>query len=151
MIRIFINDDRIGIPIPVADIDIVERRHAEKVVVEPETLPAASLEMVDVARPESSGKPAMLKRVIDVKPRVVPACVVPNPFAIGVDVGRIGMAGLVGHSVFRRRVLWRPMGALRSVRRKIHTADARVPAQFPVSFASPLSITEGQWAQQECH
>ena len=92
IIGIFVDDDRIGSPQPAGYVRIVERSDAPIVIVEPEPLAVATLEVKYVARSKATGKVAVFKRMVQVKACVVSRDVVADPFTVGVDVRRIGMA-----------------------------------------------------------
>src|ERR1700730_4261483 len=56
VIRVLVDHDVVRIPEPVIDEAVFERGHAEVVAVEPETLPAPSLQPEDVATTEAGGE-----------------------------------------------------------------------------------------------
>src|SRR5215469_9925408 len=89
MIRIVINHDRVGIPIPVGHVGIVERRDREVVSAEPETLTGAALQVERPAKTER--EPAVFEWAILVKTAVIAREVMTHPMSL---VGNIRSAGM---------------------------------------------------------
>ena len=95
MVGIFVDDDVVAVPQPVAAIAQVECAHAEVETAEPEAVGAASGEMPDVAAAEASGEVAVFPGMVETHAGIVAAGLVADPFAVGVDVGSVGVSGLV--------------------------------------------------------
>ncbi len=95
MVGIFIDDDVIAVPEPVAAEANVIRSDTEIEAAEPEAVGAASGEMPDVAAAEAAGKASVLPGMIEVVVGIVGTGVVADPFAVRMDVRRVGMSGLV--------------------------------------------------------
>ena len=139
MVRIFVNDDVVAVPEPIAAEANVIRGYAEIEAAEPETVGTASGEMSDVAAAEAAGKASVLPGMIEVVVRVVAARVMANPFAVRMDVRRVGMSGLVVEVRSRRHRMFnrsRPMGG-----------------DVPDTVADVMTLREGYKAKQEanCH
>ena len=94
VVRIFIDVNRIGIPIPVPNISILERCYAEKVVADREALRAASTQMKNMAGAESQREPAA-RGMIQVEAGVVASRIMPYPVPVVMDVRSFGMPGRV--------------------------------------------------------
>jgi hypothetical protein len=95
VVGIFVNDDVIAVPEPVAAEANVIRSHTEIEAAEPEAVGAASGQMPNVATAEAAGKASVFPGMIKVVVGIVTAGVVSDPFAVGVDVRRVRMSGLV--------------------------------------------------------
>jgi len=91
VVGIFVDYDVVPIPEPVIAKAEVKRRNAEIEAPKPETAWSSSAEVPDVAAAESAGEVAVLPGMIEVVVNVIAAGVVSDPFAVGVDVGSIGM------------------------------------------------------------
>jgi hypothetical protein len=114
VVGIFVDDDVVAIPEPaVAKADVV-RSDAEIEAAEPEAAGTASGQMPYVAGAETAGKVAVLPRMIEVVVGIVGTGIVADPFAVGVNVGGVGMAfvvvemsrGLMGSMHWCRTVSW---------------------------------------------
>jgi hypothetical protein len=93
MIGIFVNHNRIRVPIPVGHIGVVERIDAEVCVIKPEARAIAALHMEYVAGPEAECKASVCVRVIEaIVPLVYPTVVVTGPLAIRMHVGCVRVA-----------------------------------------------------------
>ena len=64
MVRVVIDHNLIGVPEPVGDIVIIERRHGKIETAEPEALAIAALQMEDMTGTESACKAAMFEWMI---------------------------------------------------------------------------------------
>jgi hypothetical protein len=95
VVGVFVDDDVVAVPEPVAAIADVEGADAEVETSEPEAVGAASGEMPDVAAAEASGEVAVFPGMIEVHAGIVTAGVVADPFAVGVNVRRVGMSPFV--------------------------------------------------------
>ena len=105
MVGVFVNDDVVVIPKPVVAESDVIWGDTEVKAAEPETVWASAAEMPDVATAESAGEASVLPGMVEVVVRIVAAGIVANPFAVGVNVWRVGMASLVVEvRVFRGRM-----------------------------------------------
>lgn len=95
VVGVFVNDDWIRVPEPVADVVDVAGEDAEVPAVEPEAVRPAAAQMIHMASSETPGKASVLPRVLDAKARVI-ATGVPDPAVIsGIHVRSIGMAWCV--------------------------------------------------------
>src|SRR5258708_3836958 len=101
MIGIFIDHDLVGVPEPVAAQGKVKRGDAEGEAAKPEAIGTASANAPDVAAAEASGEAAMLSGMIDVEAGVIAPGVVPDPFAVVVDVRSFGVAFAVAIALGR--------------------------------------------------
>ena len=91
MVRIFVDHDVVTVPIPIVAVGQVEIGYAEAKATEPEAAGIASLNAPAVATAESAIEATILPRVIDAKAGVISAAIVSHPFAVAVDVRRLGM------------------------------------------------------------
>ena len=131
MIGIFVDDDVVAIPEPVATVAEVECANAEVETAEPEAVGAASGEMPDVAAAEASGEVAVFPGMIKMHAGIVAAGVVAYPFAVGVDVRRVGVSGLV---VEVRRCWGRMCSRLGTVGRDVSGTAADGSAMLGKSY-----------------
>jgi hypothetical protein len=105
VVGVFVDDDIVAVPEPVAAEADVVGSDVKVEAAKSETIGAAAGEAPDVTAPESAGKVAVLPGMIEVVVRIVAAGIVANPFAVGVNVWRVGMASLVVEvRVFRGRM-----------------------------------------------
>jgi hypothetical protein len=95
MIGIFIDHDRIVIPVPIADIIVIVRRHTEVPAVEPEAIAVSSSKMIFVPAPEAARETAMFPRSIEVIVLIVASGIVSNPSVIVVDMRNLRMTRLI--------------------------------------------------------
>jgi len=91
VIGIFVDHDRIAIPQPVVAEGELERRDAEVVAAEPETLAVSALEPEDMSAPESAREVPVFPRVIQVQPGVHSSHVVPDPSIVRVHMRCVRM------------------------------------------------------------
>lgn len=82
MIRIVVNRDVVALPIPVADVVVVEGCNLKRGILEPKALAVSPFDSKDEAGTEPKREVSLRPGVIDVVPGVVPPCVVTNPRAI---------------------------------------------------------------------
>lgn len=95
VIGVFVDDDIVAIPEPViAEADVVGS-DAKVEAAEPETIGAAPAKVPDVPAPETAGEVPMFPGMVEMIVNVVTAGIVANPFAVGVNVRRVGMASPV--------------------------------------------------------
>ena len=109
VVRVVVDHDLIAIPEPVAAIFDVVRRDTEVKSTEPEARWASAFNVPNMRPAETAGEVPVLPRTIETIMRIVAAGLVPDPFAVGVNMGDIGMAGLVGESaagLSRRFAAW---------------------------------------------
>jgi hypothetical protein len=136
MVWVLIDNDRVAIPEPVADVGIIEWSHAEEKTVKPETLPAAASQVELVLPPKASGKAPVLPRVLEMKTMIVASPVVSDPSAIAMNVGSFRVPWRVGESpvfhfamAFRSATLWyMRCGRGRPMRRNESATDATMLA-----------------------
>jgi hypothetical protein len=95
VIGIFVDDNVVAVPEPAVAVADVKGRDVEIETAEPEAIGAAAGEMPDVAGAEAAGEVAVLPGMIEVIVNVVASGVVADPFAVGVNVRRVGMAGMI--------------------------------------------------------
>ena len=95
VIRVFVDDDLIGIPEPAAAEADVVGRDAEVKAAEPEARRASAGEMPDVAAAKPARKAAMFPGMIEVVVRIIAAGVVTYPLVVCVHVGSFWVSGLV--------------------------------------------------------
>ena len=115
MVGIFIDDDVVAVPEPVAAEADVIGSDAEIEATEPEAVGTAPREMPDVAASEAAGKASVFPGMIEVVMGIVAAGVMADPFAIGMNVRRVRMSGLVVEvtGCWGRMPSWRWSGAVR--------------------------------------
>lgn len=124
VVGIFVDDDLVGIPEPIAAEAEVGRSNAEIEAVEPEAGRAAAGEMPDMAFAEAAGEVAMLPRLIKMVVGIVGARIVADPFAVGVNVRSFGVAGFVGIvGLFGRGLTRRSLHGRGTFFRNIAVAD----------------------------
>jgi hypothetical protein len=92
VIGIVVEHDVIAVPIPVVRVTEVIGCDGEVVAVEPETLRTAAAKAPSVALPETTIVAAVFPQIFPAVALIVPAVIVPNPFAVAVNVRRFGMA-----------------------------------------------------------
>ena len=95
VIRVLVNYDRIGIPEPIAAIVMVGRRNTEIEIGDPEAVSISAGEAEHVTRPETTRESSMLKGMIDVVARIIPAGIVSDPLIIGVNMRRFRVSALI--------------------------------------------------------
>src|ERR1700680_479361 len=96
MVGVIVNNNRIAVPVPVVDVGIIVRSHAEVSAIEPKALAVPTLQVEDVAGSETECKTAVFKRTINVEALVIPPTIVmPDPLAVVMDVRSVGVAGHV--------------------------------------------------------
>ena len=86
MIGIFVNDDGIALPIPIANIVVIIRSYAERETVEPEAIATSAAETEHMATAKTTRKAAMFPRTIHVIVGIIASRVVANPLVIVVNV-----------------------------------------------------------------
>jgi hypothetical protein len=96
VVGIFVDDDLVGAPVPVIAEAVVGGEDAESEATEPEAFAIAAFDAPDVAGAEAAGEVAVRPSMIDMVAGIIFAGVVADPFAVGVDVRGVGMAGFVG-------------------------------------------------------
>lgn len=124
VVGIFVDDDLVGAPIPIAAEAVVGGGDAEGEAAEPEAVAVAAFDAPLMAGAEAASEAAMLKRMIEVIVGVIAAGVMADPRIVGVNVGGFGVALFVGIS---RGFLWcgvllRP-GRRRAVSRNMAVSD----------------------------
>lgn len=111
MIRILVDHDIVGTPIPVVAIAEIIGRNRKIETAEPEAARASAFDSEHMTPTEATGKSPVLPGMMEVVVRVVLPGIVSDPFvAAGMDVRSIGMALLVAvrSSLFlgRAGLLW---------------------------------------------
>jgi hypothetical protein len=114
VIRIFVNHDRIAIPIPIVDVLVVKRRHAKVKVVKEKTFAVSSANTELMSASEPTVESPVFPWVIEVKASIIPTLIMANPLIVVVNVRRLRMARLVAErpvirlsASFRRAVFLR--------------------------------------------
>jgi len=92
VVGIFVNHHVVAVPIPVIGVGKVKRGDAEVEATKPETPRIPTLDAPTMSTAEATLKAAVLPRVVLAKAVIIPPHVVPNPFAVVVDVWGFGMA-----------------------------------------------------------
>src|ERR1700722_4800573 len=125
MVRVVVDHDLVGAPLPVAAEAVVSRGHVKIETAEPEALAVAAFDAPHVALADASGEAAMLPGMIKVVVGIIAAGIVAYPLVVGVNVRSFGVAGPVGifWSLWRCTVLWRPRRS-RTARGDVPSADA---------------------------
>jgi hypothetical protein len=95
VVGIFVDHDVVAVPEPVVAVADVVGSDAEVESAKPETIGSASGEPPDVTAAESAGEASVFPGMIKMVVRVVAASVMADPLSIGVDMGRVGMTGVV--------------------------------------------------------
>jgi len=91
VVGVFVDCDLVGAPVPVVAEAVVGGENAEVETAEPEAFAIAAFNAPDVAAAEAAGEAAMGPRMINMVMDVSTAGVMADPFAVGVDVRRVGM------------------------------------------------------------
>jgi len=132
VVRVFIDNDLIRIPQPLAAVPNVVGRHAEVEPPKPKTPRTASFKVPDMARTESASEVSMLPRVIEVVVRITTARVMSDPSAIAVDVRSIRVAWLIAKiAVFLSRIrITSPLRCVRAGSEKSRSAARRLIVLF---------------------
>lgn len=124
VVGVLVDDDFVGIPEPTITEGDVSGSDAEIEAVEPEAGRTAAGEMPNVAAAKAAGEVTMLPRMIHMILRIIGAGIMADPLAVGVDVRRIGMPGLIGiFGSFRRRAVRSSLGRRRAFTRNVSVAD----------------------------
>jgi hypothetical protein len=98
VVGVLVNYDLVGAPVPIVAEAVVGGEDAEGEAAEPEAFAIAAFDAPDVAAAEAAFEAAVGPGMIDMVVDVSAAGVVADPFAVGMDVGRVGMAFLVVES-----------------------------------------------------
>lgn len=122
VIRVLVDHDLIGAPIPSIAEGKVNRSDGEVETAEPEALSTAASNAPHVALAETAIEVAVLPGMIQMIVGIVAAGIVADPFVVGVDVRSVGMAILVD-IFWWCRMLFR-LGRSRAMRRNVASADA---------------------------
>jgi hypothetical protein len=115
VIRIFVDHDRIAVPVPIINIVIIVWRNAEEPVVKPEAVAVSSSEVILMAASKAAGETAVLPGMIQMIVGIVAAGIVPDPSVIVVDVRSFRVTRLIAErpavsflrAAFRRAVVLR--------------------------------------------
>jgi hypothetical protein len=95
VIGIFVNDDGVALPIPIANIIVIIRGYAEREAAEPEALATSAAETEHMATAKTTRKAAMFPRTIHVIVGIIASRVVADPLVIVVDVRCFRMIGSI--------------------------------------------------------
>jgi hypothetical protein len=91
VVGIFVDDDRIAVPIPVIGVVVIVGSYAEIEAAEPKALAVSSAKVIDVAAAKAAGEAAVLPGMIEMIVRVSATGIVADPSPIVMDVRRIRM------------------------------------------------------------
>src|SRR3984885_2551852 len=119
VVGVFVDHDLVAVPEPVIGIGKVKRGNPEVETAKPETVRAASGNAPDMAPSEAAAESAMLPGMIEVEAGVIGGAPVPDPLAVMVNVGSLGMTGFVTS----RRSGGRAMGNRRTMFRNVSATD----------------------------
>ena len=95
VVGIFVDHDRIIVPVPIRGVIIIVRRYAEEPVVEPKAIAVSSAKTILVAAAEASREATVFPRMIHVIVFVTPAGIVADPRVIVMNVRRFWMFGAI--------------------------------------------------------
>lgn len=116
MVRIFVQNYLVSAPKPVIAEAIIWLGDTEIEAAKPETIPAPSLDPEGMTRAKASRKVSMLPGTIEVVLGIIGAGIVPDPLTVRVNVGSVGMSGLVVVDAILWRVgLWSSGGSRRII------------------------------------
>ncbi len=108
VIRVFVDYDVIGVPVPAIAVTDVVGSHTKKETAKREPIWSAARKMPYMALAEATGKAAVFPRMIEMVVRIVAARAVSNPLiSFCVNVGRIRVTRLIGKSARRRMLSFR--------------------------------------------
>ncbi len=92
MIRIFVDHDLIGAPVPAVAEGKVSGSDGEVETAEPEAFSIAAFNAPHVAFAEAAGEVTVLPGMIEMIVRIIAAGIVADPLVVGVDVRSVGVA-----------------------------------------------------------
>ncbi len=95
VVGVFVDHDIVAIPEPVAAVADVEVGDGEAKTAKPEQARSSAAQMPHMPAAEAAGEASMLPGMIEVIVNVIPAGIVADPLAVGMNVGSIGMPHLV--------------------------------------------------------
>ena len=107
VVGVFVDDDVVAIPQPVAAVAQIKSRDAEVEAAKPEAALTASGKAPAVTSAEAAGEVTVLPGVVEMEAGIVAAVVVSNPLAVVVDVRGLGMAFFISTSRSGRRAMRR--------------------------------------------
>lgn len=111
VVRVVVDYDLVSAPIPTIAVTVVIGRYVEEESAEPKSVGSTTTKTPDVITADSTIEVSVRPWVVKMVMRVAGATVVSYPAVIGVDVGCVGMAGLVAEAsvVFRAATIlcWR--------------------------------------------
>ena len=93
MVGIFVDEDIIAVPKPIANVIVIVGSHAEVEVVKEEALAVSSAQAEHMAAAKAAGEAAVFPGMIDAIVLVAAAGVVADPSVIVVDVRGFGVIG----------------------------------------------------------
>ena len=102
MVRIFVDDNLVGVPEPAVDVGKVVGGYAEVEASKPEAGWAAATQTPDVGGAKAAGEVSMLPGVVEMVVGVVATSVVSYP-VVFIDVWGVGMAGMIDEGAIRCR------------------------------------------------
>ena len=132
MVGVVINHDVVAVPIPVITVGKVKRGDTEVEAAKPETAGTASLHPPTVSPAEATFEMAMLPGVVEVEAVVVVPALMPDPFAIVVDVRSFRVALIVTIGSLWRRFVRLAMSGRWTMVRSISATDGVAPVTFMV-------------------
>ena len=105
MVGIFVDDDVIAVPKPIANVIVIVGSYAEGEAAEPEALAVSSAQAEHMTAAKTAGEAAMFPRMIEMIVGIIAAGIVADPSVIVVDVRSFGVIGLIAEG--RARVFLR--------------------------------------------
>ena len=128
MIGVFINHDLVRAPEPVTAETVVVRSDAKVEPAKPKTRRASSCKVPDMAGAEPAREVPVLPGMIEMVVRIATAGVMPDPLAVGVDVGGVWVPSLVAQIPVFYWGSWFPANGSRTVSRNVAGATNFTPA-----------------------
>src|SRR5712672_425940 len=104
VVGIFVNDNGIPVPIPIANVAVVVGGDVEEEAAEPEALAISAAQMVDMTAAKAAGKAAVLPRMVNVIVGIIATGVVTDPLVVVMDVRSFRMTGAIAEGAMI--ILW---------------------------------------------
>ena len=108
VVRIFVDNDGITVPIPIANVAVVVGGDAEEEAAEPETLAISAAQIVRMTAAEAAGKAAVFPGMVHVIVGIIATGIVADPLVVAMDVRGFRMIGLITEGAML--VLWAAFG-----------------------------------------
>ena len=157
VVGIFVDDDVIAVPKPIANVIVIVGSYAEGEAAEPEALAVSTAQAEHMTAAKAAGEAAMFPRMIEMIVGIIAAGIVADPCVIVVDVRSFRVIGLIAEG--RARIF---LGAgfgsaiFRTVRRGISggcwAVRGNVTAADVASTAALLALVlrTGAVGEKEC-